>query len=123
MPTVEDVDRRQQAVLWDRSGVDNYGRVTLDAAEDSDPVKPATKPAFAIVRHGMQAIPPDVWTTRRFTGLVDLLDEALRIEDYSSLLARIFGDSLDISQGEIAEARRYRDAIMSGYGFEWRSPI
>jgi hypothetical protein len=94
----------------------------VDALEDGDPRKLVTKPVFTAVKHGVTSILPDAWVTRRFTGLIDLLDEALQVEDYSSVLHRLFGDSLDISQAELTEARRYRQLLATRYGIESIAP-
>ena len=85
-------------------------------------MKLLTKPAFAIVKKGIETVIPDALTTRRFTGLVDLLDQALKVEEYTTVLTRIFGSDLDISQREITEARAYRKLLLARYEIAPYSP-
>ena len=94
----------------------------IDAAEEGDLKKAITKPAFALIKHGLTSIAPELIGTRRFTGIVNLLDDATRIEDYGQLLRRVFGFALDISQKEITEAKKYRSHIISSYDFRLPTP-
>lgn len=87
----------------------------LDAALDGDPIKMLTKPAFAVVKKGMEQVIPDMFSTRRFTGFMDLYEDTLRVEDYFSSLTRLFGSQLDISQGEVTQARAFQNLLKSRY--------
>lgn len=87
----------------------------VSAAEDGDLKKMLTKPAFALIKEGVTSVFPEMLSVRRFTGLIDLMDQALDISNYSSLVSRIFGDSYDVSQQEITEAKRYTQYLQTKY--------
>jgi len=88
----------------------------VSAAEEGDLKKMLIKPAFAVLKEGMTNVLPDAISVRRFTGLIDLMDQALNVESYGNLLERLFGRSLDISQEEITEAKHYKYYIQTKYG-------
>ena len=94
----------------------------IDALEEGEIKKAIAKPLFALVKKGVGDLAPDLIAAKRFTGLVGLMDEAIQIEGYGTLLQRIFGKRLDISQREIAEAKRYREYVMKNYGLSLPVP-
>lgn len=94
----------------------------IEAAEDGSLTKMVTKPALKLLSKGITEIAPDLLQLRRFTGLIGLFDEAFATSDHGSLLCRIFGDKLDISQKEVTEARKYREKIMSLYNISIPQP-
>ena len=94
----------------------------LEGAEDGDPQKILTKPAFKLLEEVFSNIVPDKLMTRRFTGLVDLMDQALNVGDNNQLLRKIFGEKLDISQQEITNVRKYRQNILSKFNFDFPMP-
>jgi len=61
-------------------------------------------------------------SVRRYTGIIDLMDEALKIKEYENLLVKVFGDNLDISQQEITNIKAYRKYIASTYNIGLTSP-
>jgi hypothetical protein len=102
-----------------------YKQVTgafIDAAEEGDPTKMITKPAFAVLREAATTLVPEFLSVRRFTGLIDLLSESLEVQSHKGLLSRVFGSSLDISQKEITEALRYRKVVAEKYGIPLMVP-
>jgi len=88
----------------------------VSALEEGDVKKMLIKPTFAVIKEGMTNVLPEMMSVRRFTGLINLMDEALNVEGYSRLLQNVFGDSLDLSQKEITDAKLYRQHIQSRYG-------
>lgn len=94
----------------------------IEAAEDGSLTKMVTKPALKLLSKGITEIAPDLLQLRRFTGLIGLFDEAFAKLDHGSLLCRIFGDQLDISQKEVTEARKYREKMMSLYNISIPQP-
>jgi len=106
---VENVSQRRVGFYKQMAGA------FVDAVEDGDPMKMVTKPAFAVLREATTTIVPEFFSVRRFTGLVDLLSESLKIQSYGDLLHSVFGRDLDISQREITEALRYRKALVEKY--------
>jgi hypothetical protein len=96
--------------------------VMLDAAADGDLKKMITKPAFALLKAGMTTLLPERLALKRYTGMVDLMDKVLDIENYSMLLERVFGNSLDISQGEITHARQHRKTVVLDTGLDILGP-
>lgn len=94
----------------------------LEAAADGDPQKILTKPAFKLLEEVFSNIIPDKLVTRRFTGLVDLMDQALNVGDNNQLLRKVFGEKLDISQQEITNVRKYRQNILSKFNFDFPMP-
>ncbi|MEO0529533.1 MAG: hypothetical protein AAF266_03040 [Planctomycetota bacterium] len=113
---VDRIEGKRQGVYKEVAGA------FVDAAEDGSPTKLVTKPIFALVRQGVTTVAPDVFALRRYTGMIDLIDKSLEIKDYTSLLARVFGDSLCISQSEITAARRYREFVEKKYGIPLVGP-
>jgi hypothetical protein len=88
----------------------------VDGAEDGNPVKVFTKPAAVAIKQLLTATGPEALAARRVTGLVDLLEQSLDVFENSVLLRRVFGDTLDISQFEITEAKRYQAELARRYG-------
>jgi len=95
----------------------------IEGAGEGDLKKALVKPTLTLLKKGATTALPDLLATRRLTGLVGLMDEALRVNDYSSQLTRIFGERLDISQREISHAKQYRQQIISKYGFDIPAPL
>lgn len=93
----------------------------LEGAEDGDIKKVIAKPAFKLLEEGITNFIPDKLMTRRFTGLVDLMDQALKIEGNNQLLGKVFKEKLAISQAEITNVRKYRHNLVTKYNFD--SPI
>ncbi len=93
-----------------------------DAAEDGNMLGLASKPAFALFKHALKELAPEALSMRRFTGITNILDEAFSAPDQQSLLSKVFGNSLDISQKEISEARRYRKYLNDKYGIAYSLP-
>jgi len=85
-------------------------------------VKLLTKPAVSVVKEAITNWLPDVINTRRYTGLVTLLDEAFKIQDYGNLLHSVFGEKLDISQRELTEVKKYHKTIIDHYGLQLPYP-
>ena len=96
--------------------------VIMDAAEDGNVQKAIVKPTFAILKKGLTEWLPDLFTTKRFTGLVDLMNESLQIENYGNLLPKVFCNTLDISSQELSEARAYRRVIIDAYDIPLPTP-
>lgn len=102
-----------------------YKQVTgafISAAEDGDLKKMLVKPAIEVLKEGVSNMLPDMLSVRRFTGLIDLMDEALNVENYSAILTRVFGERLDISQKEITEAKRYKQYLQTKYDLGLQLP-
>lgn len=95
----------------------------ISAVEDGDVKKMITKPAFAMIKEGVTSLLPEMISVRRFTGLIDLMDQALEVNNYSGLLSRVFGDTLNISQQEVTEAKRYKHYLQSKYNLALPLPI
>jgi hypothetical protein len=96
--------------------------MVIDAAEEGSLTKMVTKPVFKLLKAGLTTFLPERFALRRYTGMVDLMDKVLDINDYSRLLERVFGDSLDISQRELTHARHYREKLISTYKLEIPGP-
>lgn len=92
----------------------NVSGALLDALEDGDLRDIVTKPATAIVKEGLDLV-PDLFRSRQFTSLIDMLDLAVNVSDYSRLLENVFGDRLDVSQYEITNARKYQKVLEERY--------
>lgn len=90
------------------------GAVT-DAAEDGSLGKMITKPTFALIKHAVAELAPEAISLRRFTGLVDILDEAFASPDQCRLLTSVFGNALDVSQRELTEAKKYRQLLRAEF--------
>lgn len=89
----------------------------IAAAEDGSLTKLITKPAFAVAKELLANVAPDTLALRRATGLIDMLDQSLGVEQSATLLARVFGRQLDIRQSELTAARQYRQYVVQRYGF------
>ena len=87
----------------------------VDALEGGETTKLITKPAFALVKAGLSEIAPERWAIRRFTGFLDMFDDALRVSDQPQLLHRVFRDNLDVSQQEVSGLRQYRKTLVDKY--------
>jgi hypothetical protein len=94
----------------------------VEAAEDGNPAKLLLKPAIAVAKEAVTNWVPDMLYTKRYTGLVNLLNDAFEIEDYGNLLRRVYGDHLDISQREITAAKSYRKIIIERYNIDLPTP-
>ena len=93
----------------------------LDAFEDGDLKDIISKPAIALAKEGIDLL-PEIVRSRRFTGVIDILDQAINVRQYSDLLNRAFGKKLDISQYEITEARKYQRVLESRYSIDFIQP-
>lgn len=94
----------------------------LEGVEDGDPKKILTKPLFKLLEEGVTNFLPDKLASRRFTGLVDLMDQALKVEDNNAILKKVFGKKLDISQKEITSVRKYRQSLVSKFNLDVPMP-
>lgn len=94
----------------------------ISAVEDGDVKKMILKPTFAVLKEGVTSILPEMISVRRFTGMIDLMEQALNVENYSNLLHKLFGEYLNISQREITEAKRYRQFLQSKYNLGLQFP-
>jgi predicted DNA-binding protein len=94
----------------------------LEGVEDGDYKKIITKPAFRLLEEGITNIIPDKLMTRRFTGLVDLMDQALKVKDNMQILEKVFGEKLDISQQEITNVKQYRKNLASKFNLDVPMP-
>jgi hypothetical protein len=93
----------------------------LDSLEDGNLNDVWSKPLVAAAKEVGMLI-PDTIRSRKFTGLLDLMDLALNIRDYSGLLHKVFGDKLDVSQYEVRNARKYVAALSQRYNLDLPSP-
>jgi hypothetical protein len=94
----------------------------IEGLEELDPKKALAKPAFMLLKEGLTNVVPDKLVTRRFTGLIDLMDQALRVKDNNQLLRKVFGERLDITQNEITNVRKYRQNILSKFDYDFPMP-
>jgi hypothetical protein len=94
----------------------------ISAVEEGDVKKMILKPTFAVLKEGVTAILPEMISVRRFTGMIDLMEQALNVENYSNLLNKLFGEYLNISQREITEAKRYHHFLQSKYDLGLQFP-
>ncbi|MCL4275067.1 MAG: hypothetical protein KJZ77_14455 [Anaerolineales bacterium] len=94
----------------------------IDALEELDPKKVLTNPAFMLLKEVLTNVIPDKLVTRRFTGFIDLMDQALQIEGNNQILRKVFGEKLDISQEEVTSVKKYRQNLISKYNFDFPMP-
>jgi len=93
----------------------------IEGAAEGDLKKMIIKPTVSAVKEAIASLVPDAFSFRRFTGLVDLLDQALAIESYTQLLRRVFHDDLDVSQAEITAIKQYQSKLLSS--FDYATPL
>ena len=89
----------------------------IEGAAEGDLKKMLVKPAVTAAKEAIASLVPDAVSFRRFTGLIDLLDQALAIEGYSTLLGRVFRDDLDVSQLEITAIKQYQRKLVSSFDY------
>jgi hypothetical protein len=99
----------------------NVSGAILDAIEEGNLKKIITKPVIAVAKEGIDLL-PDKFKTKRFTGIVDIFNEALHVQDYTNLLNKIFKESVDISQYEISNSLKYVNVLKNKFNINLNMP-
>jgi hypothetical protein len=89
----------------------------LEGFEDGITQKIFTKPAIALAKEGLDLF-PDKIRSKKFSGLIKLFDESFKVEDYGSLLQKVFKKNLDISQYEVANVGKYFSKLKANYNID-----